>query len=70
MVLFAGTFFFAYPTFAAVCTNVIDLDAYTDSQLQEIFDACTKDIENQKKELQSQQQKTQSISKDLATINT
>lgn len=67
--LSAILFSIASVSYAATCTTVTDLDAYTDNQLQAIYDACTRDIDSQKKELQQQQVKTQSLSKDLATIN-
>ena len=56
-------------TLASSCDNLGSLDNYTDTELQSIFDACNKEIAQEKAALQNKKAQTQSISRDLSTID-
>jgi len=55
--------------FASSCDNLGSLDNYTDAELQSIFDVCNKEIAQEKAALQNKKAQTQSISRDLSTID-
>lgn len=54
---------------ASACDDLGDLDNYTDDELQDIFDICNQEIAEQKAELQDKKKQTQSISRDLSSID-
>ncbi len=62
---------FVVPTagYASACDDLGNLDDYTDAELQSIFDVCNKEIEEQKAALTDKKKQTQSISRDLSTID-
>ncbi len=55
-------------TTATPCEEIGDMESYSDKQLEDIFNACSYEIESQKQELGKKQQETASISRDISIL--
>lgn len=54
---------------ASRCDDLGDLNNYSDDDLQEIFDICNKEIEEQRQALESKKAETSTIARDLTSID-
>lgn len=59
---------FSVTATATSCEEIGDLGDYSDAQLEEIFNACSYEIESQKQELGKKQEETASISRDISIL--
>lgn len=61
-------FLLAKPVSAVTCQDIGNLENYSDAQLEEIFNACSYEIESQKQELGKKKEESASISRDISIL--
>lgn len=64
-----GLFMVPQMLFASACDDLGNLDNYTDEELQDIYEICNQEIEEQRQALTQTQQESQSLSRDLSSID-